>query len=149
MDGLKWRLTEILSKIKEDRGFRKILLDNADAIIDDVYTFADNGCGKCKKHILRFIDENVETINKVIDEYSKTSTPKPDPVKIPEEVVPAETPGERIKARAPKKIVGEVFEIDANPEAYKAFINHAQENRWVYRGLSVVTQTDKWIIFFY
>jgi len=138
MDGLKWRLTEFLDKIKSDRDFRKILLDNAESIIEDVYTFGESGCGKCKKHILRYADENVDIINKVIDEYSKLNISKEETT-----VVQPQQP------HRPTRVIGDIFEIDANPEAYKQFITEAQQKRWMHRGLTVVPKDNKWIIFFY
>lgn len=151
MNDLKWRLADVLNKIKSSREFRKILLDNAESIVEEVYTFADNGCGSCKKKILRFIDDNVDTINKVIDEFSASDIPKVEEAPTPKSQTDNESNSDlRHKLpRQPVKVIGEVFEIEADPEAYKQFIKQGQEQRWTYRGLTVVQKSDKWIVFFY
>ena len=69
MTDLKWNISKIISYIRSNAGFRALLVNADDSIMDEVYTFADNGCGSCKKTILTFIDVN-EKVTKLVG-YSK------------------------------------------------------------------------------
>jgi hypothetical protein len=55
-------------------------------------------------------------------------------------------------------MVGEIVEIDATHENYTSLMQHAQQNRWVFRGISILEKkvTDDsgkeksvWNLFFF
>jgi len=51
-------------------------------------------------------------------------------------------------------VVGEIYEISPHPDEYKQLLKTALEERWIFRGLTVVPSkndenVDVWLVFFY
>ena len=43
---------------------------------------------------------------------------------------------------------GQIFKIDKTPEAYMEFVTRMQNERWVFRHMSVTADGDKYVLFF-
>lgn len=147
MEKLTWRVNEIIRHVKESSEFRILLINHAEPIIEDIYTFSDTGCGKCRKEILKYIENNRETINKIIELYEKDHTKLSNTPTSRRDRVTNEP--DRTTRNKNNRVLGDVFEIEADPEAYKSLIQLSQKERWVFRGLNVVPKDDKWLIMFY
>jgi len=56
---------------------------------------------------------------------------------------------ENIENILEKNVIGDVIEIDANPEVYKNLLKTAEDEMWIYNGINVIQKTDKWLVLFY
>jgi hypothetical protein len=48
-----------------------------------------------------------------------------------------------------KNVIGDVVEIDADPDVYKKLLTLAKDEKWIYNGITIVEKKDKWLILFY
>lgn len=148
----------ILDAIRKNDKYSSELIDVAPDIKADIVSFQSNpNCG-CRRKIVDHIDKNkeTETIKNFISKWSKEIPNQYITVKPGESVSPGANGVTSIQAvnqppvrQNMKPMMGHVVEIPASPEEYKKLIDHASADRWMYRGLGVMSKDDKWLVFFY
>jgi hypothetical protein len=131
-----------LSRLVSDKNFRNFLISINDDITEPIYSYmADNANIKSREQILQFISTNTDKLKDFI--------PPAGPNAPKNQVGPS---------LQPVNMVGEIVEIDATHENYTSLMQHAQQNRWVFRGISILEKkvTDDsgkeksvWNLFFF
>jgi hypothetical protein len=145
----------------------------------DIVSFKENpNCG-CRGRIHKFIEANKET--EPLKAFFETWKPQVTNLYMTAEAfaaqkvaqeearrkweeqrklnpqAPPQTPppvGPDGKPIPPKNMIGHVVEIPASPGEYKTLIEHAQKERWMYRGLSLKDSKAAdgsaiWLVFFF
>jgi hypothetical protein len=158
-----------LDNIRTNDKYREEFLAVAQDVKADVVSFQGNpNCG-CRRKITEYVDKNKEKIEvksffakwkAIIPELFVRVNPKKGESVQPTangvttvQVVKEE--GEALPApRAVKVMTGHVVEIPATPDEYKTLMEHAKQDMWVYRGLSVMEKKgadghSDWLVFFY
>ncbi len=156
-----------LESVRSNDKYREEFTQIAQDIRADIVSFKDNpNCG-CRRKIHDFIDKNKET--QPVKAFFETWKPQ-----IPNLYLTAEAYASQQAAQAesrrkalenqpkgpdgkpipPKNMVGHVVEIPATPGEYKTLIEHAQKERWMYRGLSLkdgksADGSAVWQVFFF
>lgn len=149
MSSLIMPMEKVLELIKTDKLFRASLLERDDSIIDDIYKFiGSQNCPSCVAKIQNFINQNIDFINTLVTPPVTTNLSTPDKATIPRVTV------SRPLTPTPIKVAGEIYEIDADPNQYKEFIELTQTQRWLYRGFVVVERINDegkkvWLLMFY
>ena len=155
-----------LDNIRNNDKYREELIAIAPDIKADIVSFQGNqNCG-CRRKIQQYVDQNKETepikaffstwtpqipnlfITPRTVNQAVTSTPNGN-VTVEATQTPPAQPTQAANAQSVKVMQGHVVEIPASPDEYKNLLDHARKDRWVYRGLSVMTKDDKWLVFFY
>lgn len=135
-------MDEILNLLKINRKFRTAIIEKDDNAVDVLYRFVESPeCSTCINDLKAYIKENLDSINSIMEEIlpKNTTTEAPPPPNIPP---------------TPINVSGEVYEIDADPQQYKELITHAQQQRWVFRGINILERVNEsgkknWVLFFY
>lgn len=141
----------------------------------DIVSFKENpNCG-CRSRIHKFIETNKET--EPLKAFFETWKPQITNLYMTEEAFAAQKSAQEENRRKmeehrrmnppqsppvgpdgkpilPKNMTGHVVEIPASPGEYKTLIEHAQRERWAYRGLSLkdakaADGSAVWQIFFF
>lgn len=130
-----------LSRLVGDKTFRNFLISINDDITEPIYSYiSDNSNETAKQVILKFIDQNISKLSNFV----------------PNNINPQEN--NQTNNNQPINMIGEIVEIDASHENYTSLLQHAQKNRWIYRGLTILEKSIKdengnvklvWNIFFY
>ena len=146
------KIQQILNAIRSSKEFRLEFGNIAPEILDKIYSYYSNENCSCKGAIREWIIKNEnkitgELINKhkqLFDESLKGTTP----TQIPVTTVPQTTP-----SLVPNMRLGELYYIERTQEAYKNFHNMIKEEKWVFRGLTIVPDIkdgkEVWAIFTY
>jgi hypothetical protein len=131
-----------LSRLVSDKNFRNFLISINDDITEPIYSYmADNANIKSREQILQFISTNTDKLK----DFIPPATPN----------APKNQVGPSLQ---PVNMVGEIVEIEATHENYTSLMQHAQQNRWVFRGISILEKkiTDDsgkeklvWDLFFF
>jgi hypothetical protein len=131
-----------LSRLVSDKNFRNFLISINDDITEPIYSYmADNANIKSREQILQFISTNTDKLKDFIPPAAPNA--------------PKNQVGPILQ---PVNMVGEIVEIDATHENYTSLIQHAQKNRWLFRGISILEKkvTDEsgkeksvWNLFFF
>jgi hypothetical protein len=170
-----------LETIRSNDKYREEFTVIAQDVRADIVSFKENpNCG-CRRKITEFITNNKETEPlKAFLETWKPQIPKlfiseeefaaqqaamkeaqekarknfEEQRKLNPQAPPVPPVGPDGKPIHPKNMVGHVVEIPASPGEYKTLIEHAQKERWIYRGLSLkdAKATDGsavWQVFFF
>jgi hypothetical protein len=162
------KLQHILNYISSDEVFSKKLVEKYSALEADVTSFRLNPNCSCKSRIRKFLTDNKDTLE-FFDNWVKENN-----IKLPEIKPPGPSP-EMIKQQEEKKrtvlktslpqqewknykdVIGEVVEIEPDPNKYKQLITIARE-KWLYNGLNVIETAKKdsegndkivWLVFFH
>lgn len=136
----------LLKFIEVSPEFSELMKYKYSVLIPDLTSFASNKNCTCKKKILNHITENLEEVKNLANDFIKTR-------------VDLKFDIDAITKAAPvgKNMRGLSVEIEPNPLAYTEMMKHATEEKWMYRGLSMLETEKKedgaskvvWIVFFY
>lgn len=147
----------ILDTIRKNDKYSSELIDIAPDIKADIVSFQGNpNCG-CRRKIVEYVEKNKETepIKSFFTKWSQELPNQYTTVKPGEQATPGANGVTSVHAvnQPPvpgmKPMMGHVVEIPASPDEYKKLIEHARNDRWMYRGVSVMPKDDKWLLFFY
>lgn len=144
----------ILRAIKENKEFRKKFGEKAVSILDKVYSYYSNPNCQCKDAIINWIKNNENVTNELINNFKELFEQLKNTQTVP--VVsnttvknPVTTP----TVTVPNMKIGEIFRIERTSEAYKQFHEKVRNEKWVFRGISVVPEVyegkEVWTIFTY
>lgn len=158
-----------LDNIRTNDKYREELLAIAPAIKADIVSFQSNpNCG-CRRKIQQYVDDNKETepikeffrawkqqiptlfIEPQTANQAVTSTPNGN-MTVEAKQTPPTPPA--AQASPGKLMIGHVVEIPASPDEYKIMMDHAKNERWMYRGLTIKDNKNSsgqnvWLVFFY
>ncbi len=134
-----------LSRLVGDKNFRNFLISINDDITEPIYSYmADNSDIKSREQILQFISTNTDKLESFI------------PPEVPNN--PSVAKNQIGPSLQPVHMVGEIVQIEATHENYTSLLQHAQQNRWIYRGITILEKkiTDDsgkeklvWDLFFF
>jgi hypothetical protein len=134
-----------LSRLVGDKNFRNLLISINDDITEPIYSYmADNSNIKSREQILQFISTNTDKLKAFI------------PPEVPNN--PSVAKNQFGPSLQPVPMVGEIVQIEATHENYTSLLQHAQQNRWIYRGITILEKkiTDDsgkeklvWDLFFF
>ena len=120
--------TIILRMLTDDETFRKEFIDNAPSITSDVVAYVNDSTNTEAKTVIEdYIKGHSNAIRRFAHDYNRKSQTK----------------------RNHKIVMGDVVEISQDPMEYKQLIDTAQKEGWRYKGLTVMTNKDKWLVFFF
>ena len=150
----------ILRGIREERLFREDFLKTADTISDKIYSYYNNPNCSCKSTIVDWVNKNVEKTNEMITRNDASLIAMTNSAQQADQVVkatpPPRPPNPANPAQAlqnPNAKFGKIYNIERTEKAYSELILNAINNRWMYRGVTVVPNTveglDVWSVFFY
>jgi len=168
MSTLSSPLDIVLRAIREERNFRKDFSTAADSIVDKVYSYYTNPNCSCKATIVTWINENVDVVNSLLTKHADAITAMSGDVAKAAELAKVSEAPKGAKAgpttpparpslvdmlKNPNSRMGHVIDIDRDPDAYKALIEKAVTEQWIYRGVNVVPDIVDgkavWSVFFF
>lgn len=171
----------IMDLFRSDENFKVAFMQICDEIKKDAISFAANPNCNCKRRVGKWIQTNSEKVIEVFNAFKEEfkfegEIPEKQLKPAAEKIIKTANQGHKKsegtvkhiadiveeaddidKSRFGMKVAGEVVELDPDPEAYKALLETAQKEMWIYKGLSVMetyklvdgTETTVWLVFFY
>jgi hypothetical protein len=154
-----------LHNLRANEEFAKTVAETYPSLSDNIKSYRQNPRCKCRKDIIKYVNDNVEELSKSADEWTKFDKRMNEETKVPSvedrkvEVSNAEMKkaGNDIQNREVNRvqrnnIAGDVYEIPAEPQSFKELISHLQKERAVYRSFNVM-ESEKdgkkiWLVFF-
>ena len=144
MSRVRVSVPAILQEIQTNVEFSEDMKNSFPDIEKSIDQYKNNPLCKCRKEIQSFFMKKVsdELLMKFVNKWrGKTK---------------ASLIGEEIVKDKPvsieKKVLGDVLEIPAEPQAYKKLIEHATEHKWIYNTISVLEKEKEghkvWLVFF-
>ena len=125
----------VLELILKSEEYLNELIKTFPSIEDKVLSFSvDPGCS-CRNDIIKFYDENKESVSKFTENFLSQH---PNVIDYRAFIQKYET----------NVVSGQFFKVDKTESAYMEFVDRMQQEKWAFRYMSVAVEDDKYVIFF-
>ena len=159
---MKINTETFLELVRTEKTIRQRIVKHDMSITQTIYSYVNDPNCTCKKDLIEWILKNNTFVESLVEEMwdiIKSKIPQ-DPVAIDildksKATKPTSTPTKVTSENKPisKILMGEVHEIEPDPDQYKLLIQQSLNEGWLYRGVNVVPVVkdgkDVWLVFFY
>lgn len=152
-----------LHTLRSNEDFRNLVIKEHPDLKNHINSYKDNPRCKCRRDILQYVSNHQDVFNKSADEWvdiapniniNTRKVPTVEEKKVEVTNKEMEEAGRNIQKRSTPRnnIAGEVYEIPAEPQAYKELISHLTKEHAVYRSVNVMADEKDgkkiWLVFF-